>query len=75
MYIFLRTRTPYLELGKLSLALGAGKIKKSDKIDYSVGIKLNKLVGSYVKAGDLLMTLYVNKDVIDVNIDDIFTIE
>ena len=48
-----------LELGKLSLALGAGKIKKSDKIDYSVGIKLNKLVGSYVKAGDLLMTLYV----------------
>ena len=64
-----------LELGKLSLALGAGKIKKSDKIDYSVGIKLNKLVGSYVKAGDLLMTLYVNKDVIDVNIDDIFTIE
>ena len=64
-----------LELGKLSLALGAGKIKKSDKIDYSVGIKLNKLVGSYVKAGDLLMTLYVNKDAIDVNIDDIFTIE
>lgn len=64
-----------LELGKLSLALGAGKIKKSDKIDYSVGIKLNKLVGSYVKVGDLLMTLYVNKDVIDVNIDDIFTIE
>ncbi len=64
-----------LELGKLSLALGTGKIKKSDKIDYSVGIKLNKLVGSYVKAGDLLMTLYVNKDAIDVNIDDIFTIE
>ena len=64
-----------LELGKLSLALGAGKIKKSDKIDYSVGIKLNKLVGSYVKVGDLLMTLYVNKDAIDVNIDDIFTIE
>ncbi len=64
-----------LELGKLSLALGAGKIKKSDKIDYSVGIKLNKLVGSYVKVGDFLMTLYVNKDAIDVNIDDIFTIE
>lgn len=64
-----------LELGKLSLALGAGKIKKSDKIDYSVGIKLNKLVGSYVKVGDLLMTLYVNKGAIDVNIDDIFTIE
>ena len=64
-----------LELGKLSLALGAGKLKKTDRIDYSVGIKLNKLVGNSVKTGDVLMTLYVNKDVSSVNIDDIFTIE
>lgn len=64
-----------LELGKLSLALGAGKVKKTDKIDYSVGIKLNKLIGNLVKTGDVLMTLYVNKEVLDVNIDDIFVIE
>lgn len=64
-----------LELGKLSLSLGAGKIKKSDRIDHSVGIKLNKLVGNDVKNGDVLMTLYVNKDTVDVKIDDIFTIE
>ena len=64
-----------LALGKLSLALGAGKVKKSDKIDYTVGIKLNKLVGDEVKKGDVLATLYVKKSAPDVNIDEIFTIQ
>ena len=64
-----------LELGKLSQALGAGKVKKSDKIDYTVGIKLNKLVGDEVKKGDILATIYVNKSVPEVNIDNIFIIE
>ena len=64
-----------LALGKLSLSLGAGKLKKNQRIDHSVGIKLNKLVGDSVKKGDVLMTLYVNKDTPDVNIEDIFTIE
>ncbi len=62
-------------MGKLSLSLGAGKLKKNQRIDHSVGIKLNKLVGDSVKKGDVLMTLYVNKDTPDVNIEDIFTIE
>ena len=64
-----------LELGKLSQALGAGKVKKSDKIDYTVGIKLNKLVGDEVKKGDVLATLYVNKSVPEVNIDNMCTID
>ncbi|MBR2679028.1 MAG: thymidine phosphorylase [Bacilli bacterium] len=69
------TKINALELGKLSLLLGAGKVKKTDKIDYSVGIKLNKLVGNKVEKGDVLMTLYVNKNTPDAKIDDIFTIE
>jgi len=48
-----------LELGKLSLLLGAGKVNKEDKIDYTVGIKLNKLVGDSVKKGETLATLFV----------------
>ena len=32
------------KLGKLALELGAGRVRKSDKIDYTVGIKLNKLL-------------------------------
>ena len=64
-----------LELGKLSLSLGAGKVNIKDKIDYSVGIKLNKLVGDNVKKGDLLATLYVNKKDFTVDYEKIFTIE
>jgi pyrimidine-nucleoside phosphorylase len=63
-----------LELGKLSLALGAGKVNKNDKINYTVGIKLEKLVGEKVKKGDLLATLYVDKKVPEVNLDLIYTI-
>ena len=48
-----------LEFGKLSVSLGAGRKNKTDTIDPSVGIKLNKLVGDKVKKGDVLCTLYV----------------
>ena len=64
-----------LELGKLSLSLGAGKVKKTDKIDYTVGIELNKMIGDTVKEGEVLMTLYTKKEAPDVNIDNIFTID
>lgn len=63
-----------LELGKLSLSLGAGKIKKTDKIDYSVGIRLNKQLGDEVKKGELLMTLYCKNDNFKINFNDIFFI-
>ena len=63
-----------LELGKLALALGAGKINKNDKIDYSVGIKLNKLLGDTVKKGDVLATIYYNKKEIEFDFDSIFKI-
>ena len=63
-----------LETGKLALELGAGKINIKDKIDYGVGIKLNKLVGDKVKKGDILATLYVKDKISSVDIDKIFTI-
>ena len=46
------------KIGMLSLHLGGGREKKSDKIDYSVGVVLNKHVGDTVKKGDTLLTLY-----------------
>ena len=58
-----------LELGKLAVALGAGRRTKEDKIDHSVGIKLNKHIGDVVKKGDILATLYINdySDYSDIN--------
>ena len=64
-----------LELGKLSVSLGAGRVKKEDKIDYSVGIKLNKVIGDFVKKGDVLCTIYYNKEFEKVDVDKIFFIK
>ena len=69
------TKINALEIGKLSLELGAGRVRKTDRIDYTVGVKLNKLLNSKVKKGEVLMTLYEGSKKVSVNIDDIFTIE
>ena len=64
-----------LEVGKLSLNLGAGKVKKEDKIDYGVGIVLNKTVSDKVKKGDVLYTIYYSKKIPDLDNYKIFTIK
>ena len=48
------------DIGELACNLGAGRIKKEDEIDNSVGIVLNKKVGNKVKENDLLATIYAN---------------
>lgn len=40
--------------------LGAGREKKTDDIDYSVGIYLNKKHGDFCKKGEVLYTIYSN---------------
>ena len=40
--------------------LGAGRDRKTDPIDYSVGIYLNKKSGELVNKGDILYTIYSN---------------
>ena len=42
--------------------LGAGRERKSDLIDYSVGVYLNKKSGEYVNEGDVLYTIYSNDE-------------
>jgi len=40
--------------------LGAGRDKKTDDIDYSVGVFLNKKTGESIKQGETLYTIYSN---------------
>ena len=54
-----------LRLSKLVFDLGAGRKKKKDKIDYAVGVVLNKTLGDKVEKGDILGTIYYNKKVND----------
>ena len=42
--------------------LGAGREKKGDPIDYSVGVFLNKKSGEYVTEGDVLYTILANDE-------------
>jgi pyrimidine-nucleoside phosphorylase len=47
-----------LEIGLVSKALGAGRDRKEDPIDVSVGIVLHRKVGDTVRAGDPLATVH-----------------
>ena len=68
------TKIRALNIGLLSVSLGAGRLRKEDSIDHSVGIVLKKHLGDTINVGDTLCTLYVNKD-IKINPDDYFEIK
>lgn len=64
-----------LKFGELSMRLGAGRVKKDDKIDHSVGVVLNKQIGDKIKIGDLLCTLYIKDNNITEDITKYFLIK
>ena len=48
------------EIGKVACGLGAGRVRKEDQIDYSVGLILNKKVADKVSKGDILGYIHSN---------------
>lgn len=65
-----------LKLGEIARMLGAGRLTKDDKIDYGVGIVLNKKVGDFIIENEELLKIYYNEK--DISIGDVlscFTIE
>lgn len=50
------------KIGMASLALGAGRTKKGDPIDHSVGIEIHASVGEKVKIGQKLITIHANEN-------------
>lgn len=48
------------EVGKIACSLGAGRIRKEDKIDHTAGIKLCKKVSEKVSNGEDLAYIYSN---------------
>ncbi len=49
-------------IGIASVMLGAGREKKTDAIDMSAGITVEKKTGDFVKKGDILATLFTSKE-------------
>ena len=64
-----------LTIGVSSMKLGGGRETLEDTIDMSAGIVLAKKVGDCVKKGDVLCTIYTNKDEKTYNeiIEEIYT--
>ena len=50
------------EIGKLSVFLGGGRLKKEDKIDTAVGITFNKKIGDKVERGEILAYIHANNE-------------
>lgn len=50
------------DVGKVACALGAGRVRIEDEIDYSVGIVLLKKVGDYVNIGEPLAEIHANSE-------------
>jgi pyrimidine-nucleoside phosphorylase len=48
------------EVGETAVDLGAGRARKSDKIDPAVGILVHQKVGNRVEEGDALFTIHAN---------------
>ena len=66
-----------LALAEVANELGAGRKSIDEDIDLKVGVELNKVVGNIVKRGDILCTVYCNKNsYVDINkIRDSFSIK
>ncbi|MBN2090948.1 thymidine phosphorylase [candidate division KSB1 bacterium] len=48
-------------LGRISMKLGAGRLRKEDEIDYAAGILLRKKEGDYIQQGEVLAVAYSNQ--------------
>lgn len=71
------TKLDAYTIGKMSVYLGAGRIRKEDDIDKSVGFVFNKKVGANVTKGEILGYIHSNNEdkINELLRQDIFTLE
>jgi thymidine phosphorylase len=50
-----------LELGYVSMALGAGRVRADDTVDAGAGIRLHVRIGDQIQKGKTLATLYASE--------------
>ncbi len=62
------------DFGKALLEFGAGRIFKTDKIDHSAGIKIEKTFGEYVERYDTLFTLFSSTEPTEDQLENIKSI-
>jgi pyrimidine-nucleoside phosphorylase len=50
------------DVGEASVALGAGRANKADKVDHAVGIVVARKVGDRVEDGEALFSIHANDE-------------
>lgn len=61
------------KIGVASMSLGAGRVRKEDKIDHLAGIILNRSYGDYIKRGEVIATMYASNESLFDDASKIFT--
>lgn len=61
------------EVGLSSVALGAGRKRKNDLIDYGAGIVIKKRIGDYVEKGEEIAVMYATYEEKFVEAENIFS--
>jgi thymidine phosphorylase len=51
-----------LAVGMASLELGAGRVRKEDKVDHAAGLVIEAPVGAHVRAGDPLVVVHARSE-------------
>jgi pyrimidine-nucleoside phosphorylase len=51
-----------LAVGMASLELGAGRVRKEDKVDHAAGLVIEAAVGAHVRAGDPLVVVHARTE-------------
>ena len=51
-------------IGNASVELGAGRLIKTDEIDFGAGISIHKKIGDKVSRGDTLCVLYKGRNAV-----------
>jgi len=55
------TRIDPLKLGNVAISLGAGRLRKEDKLDYTAGLRLYARINDYVQAGQTIVIAHSDK--------------
>ena len=59
-------------VGEIACYLGAGRVKKEDKIDFTAGVILKHKVGDFINKGDTIAILYTNNEEVLLKAKDMF---
>jgi pyrimidine-nucleoside phosphorylase len=57
-----------LAVGMASLELGAGRVRKEDKVDHAAGLVVQAPVGAHVRAGDPLVVVHARNEALIENV-------